>query len=142
VLAAARRHSRIVIALVVGVVVLVVARRLLAIGSGTGPASSPAEPGPAGPAPARAPVEPAVPADAPSPVEPATPVSSPPVAGDGAWVPPADDGTCPLTHPVKAKESSGIYHVEGGLSYARTSADRCYASPASAEADGYRAAKR
>jgi len=43
---------------------------------------------------------------------------------------------------VKAKDSSRIFHVEGGLSYERTRADRCYRSPEDAEADGYRAAKR
>lgn len=57
------------------------------------------------------------------------------------WVSPGDDGSCPPSHPVKAKESSGIYHVEGGASYERTNADRCYLSPTTAEADGYRAAK-
>lgn len=54
----------------------------------------------------------------------------------------AVDGTCPATHPVKAKEASKIFHVPGGLSYERTVPDRCYADPAAAEADGFRAAKR
>ncbi len=57
------------------------------------------------------------------------------------WVTPNEDGTCPLSHPVKGKERSGIYHVPEGLSYERTNADRCYASPEAAEADGYRASK-
>ncbi|MDY7103939.1 MAG: nuclease, partial [Actinomycetota bacterium] len=57
------------------------------------------------------------------------------------WVEPVD-GACPLTHPVKANVDSGIFHVEGGLSYERTKPDRCYATPAAAEKDGLRAAKR
>jgi len=57
------------------------------------------------------------------------------------WVGPVD-GTCPVSHPVKAKESSRIFHVPGGSSYERTVPDRCYADPAAAEADGFRAAKR
>jgi hypothetical protein len=42
---------------------------------------------------------------------------------------------------VKAKESSGIYHVPGSTFYARTRPERCYVDAAAAEADGYRAAK-
>ena len=34
-----------------------------------------------------------------------------------------------------------IYHQPGGLSYERTHSDRCYVDGASAEADGFRAAK-
>ena len=56
------------------------------------------------------------------------------------WVEP-DDGTCPVTHPVKGKLSSGIFHVPGGASYERTQADRCYPTPEAAAADGMRAAK-
>jgi hypothetical protein len=51
------------------------------------------------------------------------------------------DGTCPASHPVKAKVGSGIYHLPGGQFYDRTRAERCYADAAAAEADGYRAAK-
>jgi len=57
-----------------------------------------------------------------------------------AWVEP-NDGACPLSHPVKANANSGIYHVPGGRFYERTQAERCYVDAASAEADGYRAAK-
>ncbi|HEV7721859.1 MAG TPA: hypothetical protein VGO60_11265 [Iamia sp.] len=57
------------------------------------------------------------------------------------WVAPVD-GACPDGFPIKAKETSGIYHHPGGLSYARTRPDRCYADEAAAEADGFRAAKR
>lgn len=59
----------------------------------------------------------------------------------GDWVEPDPQGDCPLAHPVKAKARSGIYHVPDGASYDRTNADRCYASAADAEADGYRASK-
>lgn len=58
-----------------------------------------------------------------------------------AWVPPGEDGACPATHPVKAKLRSGIYHLEGMAAYTRTAADRCYPSPETAEADGFRRAR-
>jgi hypothetical protein len=58
------------------------------------------------------------------------------------WVEPTADGTCPDTHPVKAKMASGIYHVPGGLNYPRTRPDRCYIDAAAAEADGLRPSKR
>lgn len=57
------------------------------------------------------------------------------------WSPPVD-GACPPGFPVKAKESSRIFHVPGGLSYDRTRPDRCYPTPEAAEADGFRPAKR
>jgi hypothetical protein len=60
---------------------------------------------------------------------------------EAPWVLPKD-GACPEGYPVKAKVASGIYHVPGGLSYARTTPDRCYASAADAEVDGFRPAKR
>jgi hypothetical protein len=74
----------------------------------------------------------------PYPPQPASPAS----AEIPAWVEALDDGFCPVTHPVKAKVASGIFHVEGGANYARTKADRCYASPEAAESDGLRPAKR
>ena len=52
-----------------------------------------------------------------------------------AWVEP-EDGACPVTHPVKAKIASGIFHVPGGQSYERTRADRCYVDATGAESDG------
>jgi len=58
-----------------------------------------------------------------------------------AWVD-ADGPACPATHPVKANLRSGIYHVPGGASYARTLADRCYRDAAAAVADGLRASRR
>jgi hypothetical protein len=73
---------------------------------------------------------------APAPA-PAAPVRSPEVG----WVEPDADGECPSTHPIKAKLGSGIYHLPGGVNYARTKADRCYAEGAAAEADGLRPSK-
>ena len=58
-----------------------------------------------------------------------------------SWVD-ADDGACPVSHPVKAKLGSGIFHLPGGQMYARTVPDRCYVDAAAAEADGLRASKR
>ncbi len=57
-----------------------------------------------------------------------------------AWVVPVQ-GDCPEGYPVKAARS-GVYHLPGGSFYERTNADRCYATAAAAEADGYRASKR
>jgi hypothetical protein len=50
-------------------------------------------------------------------------------------------GECPLSHPVKGKAASGIYHEPGGRNYERTRADRCYVDAAAAESDGMRASK-
>ncbi len=86
---------------------------------------------------------PPAPTAAPRSVEPAEPARDPepePGAQIGAWVDP-DDGTCPSTHPVKAKLASGIFHVPGGANYERTRADRCYTTTGAAEADGLRASK-
>ena len=71
--------------------------------------------------------------------EPTDGAAAPPPAGD--WVAPEPDGSCPISHPVKVKLRSGIYHVPGGLVYDRTNADRCYADTDSAESDGYRASR-
>ena len=63
------------------------------------------------------------------------------VANTGrSWIEPVD-GTCPIDHPVKLNENSGIFHVPGGRFYERTRADRCYTSAEAAETDGYRQAK-
>lgn len=59
----------------------------------------------------------------------------------GAWVEPLSDGSCPASHPVKANDNSGIFHVPTGRFYARTNPERCYATPEAALADGYRQAK-
>jgi hypothetical protein len=68
------------------------------------------------------------------------PVASAP-AVVAAWVEPEADGSCPETHPIKAKLSSGIYHVPGGANYGRTKPDRCYVDEAAAAADGLRPSK-
>ncbi|MDQ3544757.1 MAG: hypothetical protein M3431_12970 [Actinomycetota bacterium] len=60
---------------------------------------------------------------------------------DRAWAEPLDDGGCPPSHPIKANNNSGIYHVPGGRFYERTVAERCYSTAEAAEADGYRPAK-
>jgi hypothetical protein len=59
----------------------------------------------------------------------------------GGWTAPADDGSCPMSHPVKANDNSGIFHVPGGRFYDRTNPERCYTTPDTATADGYRQAK-
>jgi hypothetical protein len=74
----------------------------------------------------------AAPAPAPEPLRPQ--IAAP-------WLEPVN-GECPSTHPVKAKLSSGIFHVPGGAMYERTKPDRWYRDAAAAEADGLRAAKR
>jgi hypothetical protein len=71
-----------------------------------------------------------------SPAEP-----SPTTLPQSAWLPPDAEGDCPASHPIKAKERSGIYHAPGGLAYERTNADRCYCSGDDAAADGFRASK-
>jgi hypothetical protein len=64
-----------------------------------------------------------------------------PVPDEVAWTSPSEDGSAPRTHPIKAKDASGIFHVPGGRFYDRTKPDRCYATTAAAEADGYRQSK-
>lgn len=128
-----RRLIKIVAAVALLFAVVQVARRLL---------SSP-EPQPSSP-PDWPPLEPSTESGAAIAVEPAASddaASSDEVAdASGAWVEP-DDGSCPSGHPVKAKNSSKIFHIPGGGSYDRTKADRCYLDAAAAEADGYRQSK-
>ncbi|MER6986891.1 thermonuclease family protein [Micrococcus luteus] len=64
-----------------------------------------------------------------------------PAAGDAGPVSGADS-ECPDSHPVKANDNSGIYHMPGQQHYGRTNARHCYASASAAQADGYRAARR
>jgi len=77
--------------------------------------------------------------------EPATQAAAEPAAAsDGAVTASAEpnpDGTCPASHPIKAKLSSGIYHVPGGANYERTKPDRCYADEPAAITDGLRRSK-
>ncbi|MFD5329756.1 thermonuclease family protein, partial [Streptomyces sp. NPDC127092] len=64
-----------------------------------------------------------------------------PASGDAGPVRGADS-VCPDSHPVKANDNSGIYHMPGQQHYGKTNARNCYASAAAAQADGYRAARR
>ena len=64
-----------------------------------------------------------------------------PSENGGPWVVPADDGSCPISHPIKANDNSMIFHVPGGRFYDRTVAERCYATEDAAAADGYRRSK-
>jgi hypothetical protein len=65
-----------------------------------------------------------------------------PVTAAAAWVEPEAGGACPLTHPVKASVSRGIFHVPGGASYGRMQPERCYRTAEDAVADGLRQASR
>ncbi|MGB0112577.1 MAG: hypothetical protein WBP59_05110 [Ilumatobacteraceae bacterium] len=99
------------------------------------------------PTPAAPPEWPPIPSSTPAPAAASPAPSAGAAAGPArstpatSWVAPNADGTCPDGHPVKAKETSGIYHVPGGRFYERTNPDRCYASPEDAVADGYRPSK-
>ncbi|VWX49840.1 thermonuclease family protein [Micrococcus sp. 116] len=64
-----------------------------------------------------------------------------PAAGDAGPVSGADS-VCPDSHPVKANDNSGIYHMPGQQHYGKTNARHCYASASAAQAGGYRAARR
>nr|WP_240968590.1 thermonuclease family protein [Micrococcus luteus] len=77
-----------------------------------------------------------IPEAAPAPAPEAAPAS-----GDAGPVSGADS-VCPDSHPVKANDNSGIYHMPGQQHYGKTNARNCYASAAAAQADGYRAARR
>jgi hypothetical protein len=71
----------------------------------------------------------------------ATPIPEAVITGSTPWVDPIE-GECPVSHPVKAKLTSGIYHLPGGGNYDRTRAERCYVDADAATADGLRAPKR
>ena len=53
-------------------------------------------------------------------------------AGASAPLPPGPEGTCPLSHPLKATvgRATGecVYHVPGGPHYRRTVPEFCFAS--------------
>ena len=109
-------------------------------------------------APNPTPVEEATDAGEPAPTvppagRPVTELSSPPsqitsipppaeVRQESAWLPPDASGSCPSSHPVKAKRSTRLYREPGTAAYDRAKPDRCYASAAAAEADGFTRAKR
>ena len=77
-----------------------------------------------------------IPEAAPAPAPEAAPAS-----GDAGPVSGADS-VCPDSHPVKANDNSGIYHMPGQQHYGKTNARHCYASASAAQAGGYRAARR
>jgi hypothetical protein len=58
-----------------------------------------------------------------------------------AWLKAEPDGSCPEGYPIKANETSGIFHVPGGRFYAGLKHERCYANADAALADGYRQSK-
>lgn len=58
------------------------------------------------------------------------------------WVVANEDGSCPPTHHIKAKATSGLYHLPGMVFYNRTKPDRCYADESAAVADGFTKSKR
>jgi hypothetical protein len=80
----------------------------------------------------------------PAPVEPA-PVERIHVGlvrhDHASFIEPPSSGTVPDEYPIKAKDSSKIFHVPGGTFYERTKADRLYASADAAIDDGYRPSK-
>jgi hypothetical protein len=69
------------------------------------------------------------------------PVPRPAAPAKPPWADPNDDGSCPVTHPIKGKQGSGIYHVPGGANYERTHPDRCYLDEDAALRDGLRRSK-
>jgi hypothetical protein len=71
----------------------------------------------------------------------AAPTTATSVESTAVFAEPNADGTCPATHPIKAKLASGIYHVPGGANYERTKPDRCYADEPAAISDGLRRSK-
>jgi hypothetical protein len=78
------------------------------------------------------------PAPFPFPPVPRPAAAKPAVA---PWAEPNDDGSCPVTHPIKGKLGSGIYHSPGGANYERTHPDRCYVDEDAALRDGLRRSK-
>ena len=71
------------------------------------------------------------------PIPEAAPAPAPeaaPAAGDAGPVRGADS-VCPDSHPVKANDNSGIYHVPGQQHYGKTNARHCYASASAAQAE-------
>ena len=70
------------------------------------------------------------------------PTPAPPPKPVAAWVAPDPGGTCPSSHPIKAKLRSKLFHLPGMVAYERTNPDRCYRDEAAAEADGLTRAQR
>ena len=95
------------------------------------PSNSEADKGPA-PQPSPQPV--------PTPT-PAPDVPSAPAQPSGVSRPPISKNSCPPDAPIKGNQQSGIYDPPGSRSYNVTNPKECFASPADAEAAGYRAPK-
>ena len=55
---------------------------------------------------------------------------------EAKWVQPVD-GACPASHPIKARFSTGHYHLADDRDYAKVVPDSCYASEEAAQADGF-----
>lgn len=68
------------------------------------------------------------------------PVTTPVPGGAGRAAP--SGMACPAAHPIKGNRSSMIYHRPGAEFYEQTRPEDCFASPADAEAAGYRASQR
>lgn len=110
------------------------------LGCTPGAAATPAQ---AAPAPQQFAASPAPkPAPAPAPAPKPAPKPAPAAGGSGPVAGDTSTRTCPASHPVKANDNSGIYHLPHNQAYSQTNARNCYASAAAAQAAGYRAAKR
>jgi len=68
------------------------------------------------------------------------PAATPEPGGAGRAAP--SGMACPATHPIKGNRPSMIYHRPGAQFYEQTRPEDCFASPADAEAAGYRASQR
>jgi hypothetical protein len=85
-----------------------------------------------------------------TPAPPAAPVQQAPSSAPGQQAPvsapkgqAAPTGTsCPASHPIKGNRPSMIYHAPGGAFYDQTGPEACFATPADAEAAGYRPSQR
>jgi hypothetical protein len=118
--------------------------------AGAGSAAAPSARATVSPGAAPAPAAPpAAPAPRPAPATPAAKTGDSAAGAGGSatgevpriWVEPVG-GTCPTSHPVKAKLASRLFHVPGMFAYDRTRPDRCYAEEQDALADGFTRAKR
>jgi hypothetical protein len=69
---------------------------------------------------------------------PVTTPAAPPSAGRAT----PQGMACPGSHPIKGNRSTMIYHPPGGEFYEPTRPEDCFASPADAEAAGYRRSQR
>ncbi|MCX6019807.1 MAG: thermonuclease family protein [Chloroflexi bacterium] len=74
----------------------------------------------------------------------APPTATQPANGSGASgsTAPINSKDCPASHPLKGNQNSMIYHSPSQQAYNKTKPEVCFATPADAQAAGYRAAKR